>query len=154
MTVDHATDRKNRKPRCTLQRGFSLSKKSIIACEASFYYPFFAPGLPGQKTLLSQQVYWKRLRLIPYARSLHFIEDKMRKAWLCQARRLFRRKSPFRGFFDGLKPRCTLQRGFLNNGGLSEGIDERFGVGRIGEIVCAVILDEHYLEPGVKLCDI
>ena len=52
------------------------------------------------------------------------------------------------------KPRCTLQRGFLNNGGLSEGIDERFGVGRIGEIVCAVILDEHYLEPGVKLCDI
>ena len=35
--------------------------------------------------MLTAQVYWKRLRLIPYARSVHFIEDKMRKAWLCQA---------------------------------------------------------------------
>ena len=35
---------------------FQLVEKIDFAREASFYYPFFAPGLPGQKTLLSQQV--------------------------------------------------------------------------------------------------
>jgi len=79
-----------------------LVEKIDFAHEVGFLNQFFATGFPGQKTLLSQQVYWKRLRLIPYARGLHFIFDKMRKAWQSQASGFVRRKSPFRGFFDGL----------------------------------------------------
>ena len=79
-----------------------LVEKIGFAHEVGFLNPFFATGFPGQKTLLSAQVYWKRLRLIPYARGLHFIFDKMRKAWQSQASGFVRRKSPFRGFFDGI----------------------------------------------------
>ena len=71
-----------------------LVEKLRFAREAGFYNPFFASGLPRQKTLLSAQlVRTRRLRLTPRDTSLRsayaivravclLSVDKRRKAWL------------------------------------------------------------------------
>ena len=72
-----------------------LVEKIGFAHEVGFLNPFFAPGFPGQKTLLSQQVCGVAAK-----------PPKRARSWDV------RRKSPFRGFFDGLRG-CNLMQPLL-----------------------------------------
>ena len=75
-----------RKQKKTAPEGaVELVEKIDFAHEVGFLNQFFATGFPGEKTLLSQQVCGLAAKPPRRARSWDV-----------------RRKSPFRGFFDGL----------------------------------------------------
>ena len=85
----------------------SVSKKSLLPAKQAFVISFLprvrvtASTLPGQKTLLSAQLYWQRLRLMPNAGSVHFATAKcVRHDYVMPVDSSV--KKPQRGFFDGL----------------------------------------------------